>query len=323
MKKPLEENDRERRRSSQAGVEGMMEGVIAVNKPAGWTSHDVVAKMRMVYNPAHRSYRNVGPVSYGRVAALPGRATRLAEYLQDRPKEYIAQVRFGIATDTQDVTGQVQEEWEQVRLDPQEVERVVLSFVGQMEQVPPMFSAVKIGGKKLYELAREGIEIERKPRPITIYELEIIEINTDLPHPYAKFRVLFKGTYIRTLCFDIGRKLGVPAAMENLVRTRSGNITLRCATRLKTLTKKHVPVSFRISSYPLTDYLRTCPKSRWMKSRKSWQAMDRQSALIPPFFFAPLTSPEVRVYSRNNKFLGIFKWIPERQMLSPVKVFRD
>lgn len=304
----------------------MMEGVIAVNKPAGWTSHDVVAKMRKwsrIRRIGHTG--TLDPLATGVLPLCLGRATRLAEYLQDRPKEYIAQVRFGIATDTQDVTGQVQEEWEQVRLDPQEVERVVLSFVGQMEQVPPMFSAVKIGGKKLYELAREGIEIERKPRPITIYELEIIEINTDLPHPYAKFRVLCsKGTYIRTLCFDIGRKLGVPAAMENLVRTRSGDITLEMCHAIEDIDKKARSGQLQDLIIPADRLLTHMPEIK-VDEFSEKLASHGQAIRVDPSLFssAPLTSPEVRVYSRNNKFLGIFKWIPERQMLSPVKVFRD
>jgi tRNA pseudouridine55 synthase len=304
----------------------MMEGVIAVNKPAGWTSHDVVAKMRKwsrIRRIGHTG--TLDPLATGVLPLCLGRATRLAEYLQDRPKEYIAQVRFGIATDTQDVTGQVQEEWEQVRLDPQEVERVVLSFVGQMEQVPPMFSAVKIGGKKLYELAREGIEIERKPRPITIYELEIIEINTDLPHPYAKFRVLCsKGTYIRTLCFDIGRKLGVPAAMENLVRTRSGDITLEMCHAIEDIDKKARSGQLQDLIIPADRLLTHMPEIK-VDEVSEKLASHGQAIRVDPSLFssAPLTSPEVRVYSRNNKFLGIFKWIPERQMLSPVKVFRD
>jgi len=202
------------------------EGVLAIWKPAGWTSHDVVAKARRLLR--ERRIGHTGTLDPAVTGVLPlcvGRATRLVEYLQETPKTYRATLRFGIATDSEDLSGEIIERKDASSLTEQMIREAALSFVGEIDQIPPMVSAVKVDGKRLYELARQGVTVERKARRVTIQCLDIIETTTGGPEPELTFTVTCsKGTYIRTLCVDIGRKLGVPAVMSELVRTESAGI---------------------------------------------------------------------------------------------------
>ena len=195
----------------------MYHGIINVYKEAGFTSHDVVAKLRGICK--QKKIGHTGTLDPDAVGVLPvclGSGTKLCDMLTGETKEYIAGFRLGIATDTQDISGKILEEKE-VCVSAEQVKEMLSHFVGELQQVPPMYSALKVGGKKLYELAREGKEVERKARPITIYELELLKAE----HPEYEIRVVCsKGTYIRTLCHDIGEKLGVGAAMDQLLRTK-------------------------------------------------------------------------------------------------------
>lgn len=206
----------------------MRDGILVVNKPAGMTSHDVILKVRKILQT--KKVGHTGTLDPDVTGVLPlciGRATKLVEYLQERPKTYIAIWRAGYSTDTEDATGNIVEQIENVRLQAEQVIRTFQSFVGSYTQQPPMYSAVKIGGKKLYELAREGKIIERPSRTVMIYEIELVEMNLDLKYPVVTFRVrCSKGTYIRTLCVDIGRALGVPAHMLSLQRIESAGFTM-------------------------------------------------------------------------------------------------
>lgn len=212
----------------------MYNGVINIYKEKGFTSHDVVAKMRGILK--QKKIGHTGTLDPDAVGVLPvclGSATKLCDMLTDRDKEYIALLRLGIETDTQDTTGKVLKEC-QVTVCEEEVRNVIASFTGRYEQVPPMYSALKVDGKKLYELARQGKEIERKARPVTIYEIEILECSL----PDITIRVACsKGTYIRTLCHDIGRKLGCGGAMAALQRTKAGMFKLDSAITLSELEK--------------------------------------------------------------------------------------
>lgn len=317
----------------------MLEGVIPVNKPAGWTSHDVVAKVRRLSKIRRIGHTGtLDPEATGVLPLCIGRATRLVEYLQETPKEYVAVVRFGIATDTQDWTGKVVEEMEQVLLDPHAVERAALSFVGSIMQVPPMYSAVKHNGKKLYELARQGIEVERKARRITIYKLEVLDVNMEFPHPSARIRVLCsKGTYIRTLCYDIGRKLGVPATMESLERTCSGDVTLDMCHSMEHIEQAErsgrlhdliVPADQLLSHMPAITIDEAAERhvlngralemdlSQLESARNNTNAKTEAAAIA----YAENTE-QIRLYSRENQFLGIFEVTAGKDKLRPVKVF--
>ena len=159
------------------------------------------------------------PAATGVLPVCLGKATKVCELLTGKDKTYQAVCRLGVVTDTQDMTGKVLEEYSVKDITEEQVREAVQSFQGDIMQVPPMYSAIKVGGRKLYELAREGVEIERQPRPVTIARIEVLQVNLD-QQTFTMEVTCSKGTYIRILCHDIGQKLGVGAAMENLVRTQ-------------------------------------------------------------------------------------------------------
>lgn len=195
----------------------MINGIINVYKEKNFTSHDVVAKLRGILK--QKKIGHTGTLDPDATGVLPvclGNATKLCDMLTDKSKEYVTTMRLGFSTDTQDISGKVLET-KDVEVTEEEVRNVILSFVGQYDQIPPMYSALKVNGKKLYELAREGKEIERKARNVEIFELDIIRI--DLPDITMRVHCS-KGTYIRTLCHDIGLKLGCFATMVELERTK-------------------------------------------------------------------------------------------------------
>lgn len=210
----------------------MINGIINVYKEAGYTSFDVVAKLRGI--AGQRKIGHTGTLDPDATGVLPvalGNATKLVDMMTDKKKEYVATFVLGKTTDTQDISGQVLSERE-VCCDEKEVREAITSFTGDIEQVPPMYSALKVDGKRLYELAREGKTVERKARPVTIHEIEILDVKI----PDVKIRVVCsKGTYIRTLCYDIGEKLGCGATMTSLVRTASGQFSIDKAYKLSEL----------------------------------------------------------------------------------------
>ena len=203
----------------------MIHGIINIHKEKGYTSHDVVAKLRGIVG--QKKIGHTGTLDPDATGVLPvcfGKATKLCDMLTDKDKTYETVMLLGKTTDTQDITGTVIAEQPFEHLNSEIVKEKVLSFVGDYQQVPPMYSALKVNGKKLYELAREGIEIERKARPVSIFAIDILEVRL----PRVKMRVsCSKGTYIRTLCHDIGQALGCGAIMQSLVRTKSGRFDIK------------------------------------------------------------------------------------------------
>jgi len=204
-------------------------GILIVDKPAGWTSHDVVAKLRGALKEKRIGHGGtLDPMATGVLPVFTGRATRAAEFCENAEKEYIAGLRLGLATDTQDTTGAVLDERE-ANVSPGELRAVLKGFTGAQKQVPPMYSAIKQDGKKLYELARRGIDVPRRAREIFVSEIELLEGERD------EFRLRVacsKGTYIRTLCHDIGAALGCGGAMSSLRRTKAGAFTIGMARTL-------------------------------------------------------------------------------------------
>lgn len=207
-----------------------MNGILNIYKERGQTSHDVVAKLRWILKIRRIGHTGtLDPNAEGVLPVCIGQATKLAELLTEKEKVYLTEMRLGVSTDTQDAWGQVTAEKE-VTADADAVKAAVFSFVGDIWQRPPMYSAVKQGGKKLYELARAGIEVERPQRPVTIYEIKDF---TALSENRCQFTVCCsKGTYIRTLCHDIGQKLGCGAHMTSLLRLRSGRFSIDTALKL-------------------------------------------------------------------------------------------
>lgn len=196
-----------------------MNGILLVDKPQDWTSHDVVAKLRGVFGERRIGHSGtLDPLATGLLVVFLGRATKAVEFSEAAEKEYVAHLRLGMATDTQDITGSVIDTFDSVPTLA-EVETVLRQFRGEIEQIPPMYSAIKINGQKLYDIARRGGEVERRPRRITIHELSLLgEENED----YVLRIRCSKGTYIRTLCHDIGQALGCGGVMTALRRTRVG-----------------------------------------------------------------------------------------------------
>ena len=196
-----------------------MNGIILIDKPQGWTSHDVVGKLRGILHERRIGHSGtLDPLATGLLVVFIGRATRAVEFAEADRKEYVAGLRLGMNTDTQDITGRIISKETDIPDEP-EVRIAIERFRGELEQIPPMYSAVKIGGKKLYELARKDESIERKPRHITIFGLEITGRSDN---DYILDVVCSKGTYIRTLCHDIGTALGCGGCMSSLRRTKSG-----------------------------------------------------------------------------------------------------
>ena len=212
----------------------MPNGIIIIDKPAGWTSMDVCAKLRGMFREKRVGHAGtLDPMATGVLPVFIGRATRAVEFAADSDKEYICELRLGVITNTQDATGEVLEE-RPVNAGREDVEAVLPRFTGPIEQVPPMYSAVKINGKKLYELARKGKEVERRPRPITIHALEMLDASPD-GTSYRLRAACSKGTYVRTLCHDIGQVLGCGGCMSSLQRVKAAGFTLADSVTLETV----------------------------------------------------------------------------------------
>ena len=218
-----------------------MNGVLIIDKPAGWTSMDVCAKLRGVFHEKRVGHGGtLDPMATGVLPVFLGRATRAVEYATDSDKEYIAGIKLGVVTNTQDTTGEVLEE-HPVSISRTDLEAILPQFTGELDQIPPMFSAIKKDGKKLYELARKGVEVERKARHIVIKELEITNC---IDSSTYELRVLCsKGTYVRTLCHDIGAALGCGAAMCSLRRSMAAGYTLTDAVTLEQVLSSEDPTS--------------------------------------------------------------------------------
>ncbi len=202
----------------------MANGILIIDKPSGWTSMDVCAKLRGKFREKRIGHGGtLDPMATGVLPIFLGRATRGVEYIAEGDKEYVAGLKLGRVTNTQDITGQVVEE-RPVTVSPEAVQALLPQFTGPIRQIPPMYSAIKREGKKLYELARKGVEVERSPRPVTIYALTLEGERG--PGEYTLRVKCSKGTYIRTLCHDIGQALGCGGCMSALRRTEAAGFTL-------------------------------------------------------------------------------------------------
>ena len=219
----------------------MANGILVIDKPEGWTSMDVCAKLRGILKEKRVGHAGtLDPMATGVLPVFLGRATRAVEFAGESDKEYIAGLKLGVITNTQDTTGEVVER-RAVTVGRAELEQALEAFRGDILQVPPMYSAIKIGGKKLYELARKGREVERPPRPVTIYALSVEE---ELGEGEYVLRVrCSKGTYVRTLCHDIGLALGCGGCMSSLRRTMAAGFTLDQAVTLEEVAGAEEPLS--------------------------------------------------------------------------------
>lgn len=296
-----------------------MDGIINVYKEKGFTSHDVVAKMRGILRMKKIGHTGtLDPAAEGVLPVCLGKGTKLCDMLTDKTKTYQAVMLLGQETDTQDTTGNVLAKYP-VTVTEEAVREAVLSFLGSYMQIPPMYSALKVNGKKLYELARAGKEVERQARPVEILEIHVDEIKL----PRVTMTVTCsKGTYIRTLCYDIGRKLGCGACMEELLRTRVDCFRLEDSLRLSEI--EALRDAGRVEEYvmPVDGVFLHFPE---LHTKHEGDKLAHNGNPLPAldalFLEMPTHYETVRVYDSQKQFIGIYGYDERKQRFQPQKLF--
>lgn len=297
-----------------------MDGIINIYKERGFTSHDVVAKLRGILKQKKIGHTGtLDPEAEGVLPVCLGKATKVCDLLTDKDKTYRAVLRLGASTDTQDLTGTVLEE-APVEVSEDQVRQVIMSFVGDYDQVPPMYSALKVNGKKLYELARAGKEVERAARRVRIEEIVIESI--DLPEVTMSV-TCSKGTYIRTLCHDIGEAFGCHGAMKALLRTR---VSTFCLEQAKTLAQvEQVRDEGRISELLIpVDALflhleRAEARPGCEKMLYNGNGMYADQLLLEKDHYEH--GETIRLYDMKQAFMGIYSYDNSKKLFMPVKIF--
>lgn len=298
----------------------MIHGVLNVYKEKGFTSHDVVAKLRGIIG--QKKIGHTGTLDPDAVGVLPvclGKATKLCDLLTEKNKTYEAVLLLGKTTDTQDISGTVLSEKSVEACTVEMVQTTIESFVGEYAQVPPMYSALKVNGKKLYELAREGIEIERKARNVEIFSIDIKEITL----PRVRMEVsCSKGTYIRTLCHDIGEKLGCGGCMEALIRTKVSMFSIEDSLTLSEIAEKKEKGLLSEILYPVDAMF---PTYRQIKVKEPFEKLLYNGN---PFYLNQALHAEhaedgeqVRVYDHQDRFIGVYSYEKKTRMFKIVKMF--
>ncbi len=283
-----------------------MNGIVIIDKPQEWTSQDVTARLRRVFNTRRIGHGGtLDPMATGVLPVFVGRATRGVEFFEHAEKTYETVLKLGITTDTEDTTGTVLTQQE-VSVTEEQVQAVLENFRGEILQVPPMYSALKVNGQKLCDLARKGKEVERKPRPITIHQLTLLEMGTDT----LRLRVrCSKGTYIRTLCKDIGQALGCGGCMEALRRTTAGEYTIEESVPLQTLLDAENPEA----------YLRTVDTMFRNHPAVTLTPNQEKRCRNGNSFSLDLAPGTYRAYSQSGEFLMLAK--VENGVMETVKSF--
>lgn len=285
-----------------------MNGIVIVDKPQDWTSQDVTARLRRVFNTRRIGHGGtLDPMATGVLPVFVGRATRGVEFFEHAEKTYETVLRLGLTTDTEDITGRVltEQPWDVTR---EQVEAVLETFRGQIMQVPPMYSALKVNGQKLCDLARKGKEVERQPRPVTIHELVFLGLVSE----GIRLRVrCSKGTYIRTLCKDIGQALGCGGCMASLRRVTAGEYTIEEAVSLQKLLDAQEP----------GDYLRGVDTMFRNYPAVTLTANQEKRCRNGNSFSVNLADGTYRAYGRDGEFLMLAK--TENGVMSTVKSFFD
>lgn len=298
-----------------------MDGIINVYKERGFTSHDVVAKLRGILRQKKIGHTGtLDPEAQGVLPVCLGKATKVCELLTDKTKTYQAVLLLGQVTDTQDTTGTVLESHE-VNCGEAEVRSCIEGFVGTQEQVPPMYSALKVNGKKLYELARQGVEVERKARTITIEQIQIDAV--ELPEVTITV-TCSKGTYIRTLCHDIGQALGCGGCMKSLLRTRVGMFDLADSVTLGEIEKLRDQGMLEEKIVPVDGVFEACPKvilspaaERMVRNgnplHEDMIKLDQKAGRKDGAWY--------RIYDGQGEFLAIYSWQEKRRSYRAEKMF--
>ena len=283
-----------------------MNGIVIVDKPEGWTSQDVVSKLRGALHTKRIGHGGtLDPMATGVLPVFVGRATRAVEFFEHAEKTYVAKLRLGVTTDTEDITGTVLEE-KIVAVTPEELENTLCAFRGEISQVPPMYSAIKINGQKLYDLARKGQEVERQSRKITIFRLECLDFSGDTATLLVHCS---KGTYIRTLCKDIGAALGCGGCMAALRRVGAGTYTEADCVSLAELVKGENPERYlRPVESMFTQYPSVVLTENQEKRCRNGNS-----------FSLSLADGTYRAYDKNGEFLMLAK--VDGGVMSTIKSF--
>jgi tRNA pseudouridine55 synthase len=299
-----------------------MDGVININKPAGMTSFDVVARVKRLTGQRHCGHAGtLDPQATGVLPVCLGQATRVVEYLFDETKKYQAVIRMGITTDTYDSTGKVIEEKDASQINPEQIKETLKLFHGTITQIPPMYSALKYNGKPLYKLARTGIEVERESRPVRIDNLQII----DWQPPLLTLDIVCgKGTYIRSLAHDLGQKLGCGASMQNLARLRVGPFKIEEALTLPQMEEIAKSGDWQPYLFPLDYVLMDFPVLVVNEAQRC-SLIHGSPVSLSLKASPPATSIEdnqlCRVYTEDGSFLGMVRYQAENQRWQPEKIF--
>lgn len=297
----------------------MISGIINVYKEAGYTSHDVVAKLRGILKQKKIGHTGtLDPEARGVLPVCLGSATRVCDMLADQTKEYRAVLLLGVKTDTQDTTGNILQQRE-VACTEDEVRSCIASFTGEQEQIPPMYSALKVNGRRLYELARQGIEVERRPRKI---EIEKITIN-ELRLPEAEITVTCsKGTYIRTLCNDIGEALGCGGCMKSLLRTRVGSFQVEDSVSLDSVVRCRDAGELEQIIHPVDFVFSHLPA---LKLTPEAERLVRNGNPLHPGMLSekdiPRPEQRCRLYSPSGQFLAVYEWDAAKRQYRAAKMF--
>lgn len=298
-----------------------MDGIINVYKEKGYTSFDVVAKVRGIVGQKRVGHTGtLDPEAEGVLLVCIGSATKACELLTDKDKTYEAVLLLGVETDTQDFTGKILRQCK-VEASEKQIQDAVMSFLGTYDQIPPMYSALKVGGKRLYELARQGIVVDRTPRPVTIYSIEIQELSL----PRVRFLVTCsKGTYIRALCEDIGRKLGCGGCMESLQRVRVSDFYIKNSLTLEELSSMRAEGKLSKAVFPVERLFLQYPLIRTTSEADRWLYNGNQ---LPTWAFANLNSMILtdknwyRVCDSYGQFYALYQFDSSTGSFCNIKMF--
>ncbi len=299
----------------------MIDGVINIYKEKGYTSSDVVAKLRGILRQKKIGHTGtLDPATEGVLPVCLGKATKLCELLTEKTKEYRCVCRLGVQTDTEDMEGEI------LSIQPadcsvEEIREAALSFIGDYPQIPPMYSAIKQNGKRLYTLAREGITVERPPRNVRIEELEIENCGLSGNEKRFSFRVVCsRGTYIRSLCRDIGEKLGCGAAMEKLERTRSGIFTADQALKLDEVQKLFGDNSLNAHILPIEFFYKELGKLTVLPD--ALKLLDNGNTLKTDSFAEKnITGERFRIYDTDDRFRAVYARSDDTGLFKPEQMF--
>lgn len=301
----------------------MINGILNIYKEKGYTSHDVVARLRGIVGQKKIGHTGtLDPDAEGVLPVCLGRATKVCDMLTDKDKTYEAVLLLGKTTDTQDISGKVLKEYEGDLIkmaDEAQIISCIEGFAGEYDQIPPMYSALKVNGRKLYELAREGKTVERKSRKVTIHAIRIKEINP----PRVRMEIeCSKGTYIRTLCHDIGEKLGTGGCMESLLRTRVGQFEIADSLKLDEVeeyVKKGQLLEILIPTDAVfSEYTAVTVSDRWAPLLYNGNPVPRKSVTQ-----SAGDGERVRMYDTGGRFIGIYKYEKGKGQFRPEKMFFD